>query len=119
MRQFCNKKGHAANTCRKLGRLLNASGSSSSGPFTGYYANSQSATSSPSWIVDSGATAHVTATNQHMQNSSPYTGFDSLQVGNGNCLPISHTGFTRIHTPSAVFTLKDVLHVPSIKHNLL
>ncbi|CAL8990583.1 unnamed protein product, partial [Prunus brigantina] len=80
--QFCNKKGHAANTCRKLGRLLNASGSSSSGPFTGYYANPQSATSSPSWIVDSGATAHVTATNQHLQNSSPYTGSDSLQVGN-------------------------------------
>ncbi|KAI5344540.1 hypothetical protein L3X38_012417 [Prunus dulcis] len=65
--QFCNKKGHAANTCRKLGRLLNASGSSSSyGPFTSYYANPQSAASSPSWIVDSGATAHVTATNQHL-----------------------------------------------------
>ncbi|CAL9018941.1 unnamed protein product, partial [Prunus brigantina] len=79
---FLARKGHAANTCRKLGRLLNASGSSSSGPFTGYYANPQSATSSPSWIVDSGVTAHVTATNQHLQNSSPYTGSDSLQVGN-------------------------------------
>ncbi|CAB4273332.1 unnamed protein product [Prunus armeniaca] len=46
--QFCNKKGHAANTCRKLGCLLNASCSLSYGPFTGYYANPQSAASSSS-----------------------------------------------------------------------
>ncbi|KAI5314905.1 hypothetical protein L3X38_044081 [Prunus dulcis] len=83
LRVFCNEKGHVANTCRKLGRLLNASGSSlSTGPFTGYYANPQSAASSPSWIVNSGATAHVTATNQHLHNSSPFTGSDSLQVAN-------------------------------------
>ncbi|CAB4303874.1 unnamed protein product [Prunus armeniaca] len=66
--QFCNKKGHAANTCRKLGCLLNASCSLSSGPFTGYYANPQSAASSSSWIVDSEFMQHLLCNNDIIHN---------------------------------------------------
>ncbi|CAL2238835.1 unnamed protein product [Prunus armeniaca] len=104
MCQFYNKKCHAANTCRKLGRLLNASGSSPScGPFTGYYANPQSAASTSSWIVDFGAIAHVTAANQHLQNSSPYTGSDSLQVGN-----VSSRQLLSLTLYPDSFTIKDL-----------
>ncbi|CAB4279280.1 unnamed protein product [Prunus armeniaca] len=108
MRFFsCNKKGHAANTCHKLGRQLNASySSSSSGPFTRYYVNPQSAATSSYWIVDFGATAYVTAANQHLQNSSPYTGSDSLQVGNANKFLRDNSCSLTFYPES--FTIKDL-----------
>lgn len=44
------------------------------------------------WIPDTGATTHVTSSNHHFQHSQPYTGFDSLMIGDGNFLPITHIG---------------------------
>ncbi|CAL9005508.1 unnamed protein product [Prunus brigantina] len=118
--QFCDKRGHDAATCRKLGRLLNQTSSSqSSSPYSGYYVHPQSQSPSASWIMDTGATAHVTADNSHLQNSVPYSGSNSLQVGDGNCLPISHIGSSVITTPSADFSLRNILHVPHITQNLL
>ncbi|CAL9001466.1 unnamed protein product [Prunus brigantina] len=97
--------------------------SASSAPYSGHYVNPQpqppSPSASTSWIMDTGATAHVTANNSHLQNSIPYTGSDSLQVGDGNYLPISHIGCSVIETPSAQFALRNILHVPHITQNLM
>ncbi|CAL2278094.1 unnamed protein product [Prunus armeniaca] len=118
--QFCNKHGHGAATCRKLGLLLNQSFSSQSlSQYSGYYVNPQSQPPSTSWIMDTGATAHVTANNSHLQNSVLYLGSNSLQVGDGNCLPISHIGSSVITTPFANFSLRHILHGPHITQNLL
>ena len=44
--------------------------------------------------MDSGATDHVTSDVSQLTVNSNYTGAEQLQVGNGELLPISHTGFT-------------------------
>ncbi|XP_016648941.1 PREDICTED: uncharacterized protein LOC107880916 [Prunus mume] len=90
--QFYNKKGHAANTCRKLGRLFNVYGSSSSGPFTGYYANPQSAASSSSWIVDSEFMQHLLCNNDIIHNLLTRNITDLSKTHN-----LAHNRFEFIH----------------------
>jgi hypothetical protein len=77
-------------------------------------------TSDYNWYPDTGATNHVTAVLANL-NVQPdgYTGTDQLHVGNGQGLPISHTGTSKITFPHATFLLKHLLYVPQIKKNLL
>uniref|UniRef100_A0A0A8XWH6 Uncharacterized protein n=1 Tax=Arundo donax TaxID=35708 RepID=A0A0A8XWH6_ARUDO len=71
------------------------------------------------WVVDSGASAHVTLDDGILQQpfSSPPC---SVIVGNGHSVPVSRSGHTHLHTPTGhTFHLCNVLHVPSLVHNLL
>ncbi|XP_010479820.1 PREDICTED: uncharacterized protein LOC104758627 [Camelina sativa] len=52
------------------------------------------------WLPDSGSSAHVTNTVQNLQQSQPYHGNDSVMVGDGSFLPITHTGSTSIASTS-------------------
>ena len=71
------------------------------------------------WYSDSGATAHVTSSPQHLQHSQPYYGSDTVMVGDSNFLPITHTGSTSIATTSGNLPLTDVLVCPGIAKSLL
>ena len=42
-----------------------------------------------------------------------------MYIGDGNGLSIHHTGSSSLHTPYTSFKLRNVLHVPFMKHNLL
>ncbi|KAE8695056.1 hypothetical protein F3Y22_tig00110745pilonHSYRG00179 [Hibiscus syriacus] len=42
------------------------------------------------WMFDSGASHHTTMTTTTLQDSFAYDGPDTIQLGNGNSLPISH-----------------------------
>lgn len=53
-----------------------------------------------------------------LDTSSTYNGFDSVRVGDGSSLPIKHTGSSNISTPTGIFKLNHLLHVPSITKNL-
>ena len=71
------------------------------------------------WFPDSGATSHVTNSPHHLQYSQAYTGSDSVMVGNGEFLPITHTGSASIATTSGTLPLTDVLVCPDIAKLLM
>ncbi|KAF7143314.1 hypothetical protein RHSIM_Rhsim05G0196600 [Rhododendron simsii] len=75
--------------------------------------------SDPCWYPDTGATSHMTAEMPLLQNPQEYSGSDSVMVGNGAGLRISHTGDIYFHKFDSKFQLEDVLCVPAIKKNLL
>lgn len=52
------------------------------------------------WYADSGASAHVTNSTAHLQQSQPYKGNDSVMIGDSSFLPITHTGSSSIASTS-------------------
>ena len=62
-------------------------------------------TSNPNWLVDSAASHHVTGDLRNLSTHSPYHGSDSVIVGNGMGLGISHTGSISLCTSNSKFYL--------------
>uniref|UniRef100_A0A2N9E312 Integrase catalytic domain-containing protein n=1 Tax=Fagus sylvatica TaxID=28930 RepID=A0A2N9E312_FAGSY len=71
------------------------------------------------WISDTGATDHFTPDITHIPDCHAYTGNDSVTVGNGQSLPITHTGNSQLRASTHLFNLRKVLHVPSMSSSLL
>lgn len=73
------------------------------------------------WYVDSGAMNHMTSDLQNLVIQDNYPGGATVQVGNGQTVPVSHTGvsFLNSDTSSRVLFLKNMLCVPHIATNLL
>jgi len=86
--QFCDKSGHTAKTCYKLHGYPSkpqprpSAHSATHTPFMG----------EPDWILDSGATNHITNTLDDLHLTAPYHGSDKITIGDGTGLPITHTG---------------------------
>ncbi|CAH1437124.1 unnamed protein product [Lactuca virosa] len=103
--QICTKPYHEARNChqrlnltafpatnRKAADRHRQSQSSAKQAFTAY-TTSPSALTDP-WVVDSGATHHVTADFENLNLQSEYKGADNLTVGNGNIYRESNLGLT-------------------------
>jgi len=71
------------------------------------------------WYADSGANVHVTSDIANLASSQPYTGDDSVGIGNGTGLIISRTGSASFHTPSSTLTLNNVAYCPQASAHLL
>ena len=72
--------------------------------------------SSSDWVIDSGASSHITA-NPGMVTATPFSSFpSSIVVGNGATLPVIGTGYSVLPRP---FRLDNVLVAPDIIKNLL
>ena len=71
------------------------------------------------WFPNSGASSHVTNSTNHLQHSQVYSGSDSVMVGNGEFLPITHTGSTTLASTSGNIPVSDVLVCPKIAKSLL
>jgi transposase InsO family protein len=56
---------------------------------------------------------------QKFHSGTPYAASDQVVVGNGDTLPITHSGNLSFSSGPFVFPLSDVLHVPSLRKNLL
>lgn len=69
------------------------------------------------WIVESGATTHITNSLGNLELNTDYTGSDSLMVGNDNTLAIYSIDISFIHLPSSRHSLllNNILFVPEIK----
>ncbi|CAN1766567.1 Retrovirus-related Pol polyprotein from transposon TNT 1-94 [Linum perenne] len=68
------------------------------------------------WVLDSGATDHMTNQPLSFVTYTSNTGFHKVKIANGNLAPIVGQG----HIPiSKSLTLKSVLHVPKLTCNLL
>ncbi|OIT04915.1 hypothetical protein A4A49_01255 [Nicotiana attenuata] len=70
------------------------------------------------WIVDSGATHHISSTLDLMSDVNKITdkGKEKVTLPNGGCAKIEHIGSSFL---SAFDKLKNVLHVPDFKFNLM
>lgn len=64
------------------------------------------------WLIVSRASHHVTNDLATLSLHTPYNGYDTLTIGDGASLPISHIGSMILHTPSFSFVLSNVLYVP-------
>lgn len=123
--QFCNVQGHSAKHCPQLQNVPAVS--QSSRPFTpnasSWNPRANVAITQPynpnSWILDSGATHHLTTDLANLSLHQPYTGGEEVTISDGSNLPISHTGSTSLNTPTHSFRLNDILYVPNLHKNLI
>ncbi|GMJ02145.1 hypothetical protein HRI_003883700 [Hibiscus trionum] len=58
-----------------------------------HIATSSSPSSDP-WLLDSGATHHITTNLQNLSLHNPYTSSDEVMIGDGSGVPITHSGST-------------------------
>lgn len=75
-----------------------------------------------SWYPDSGAMHHVTSDAQLMSQSSTYSGFEQIRMGNGQGLSITSIGSSKFVSPivpNVTLSLNNMLLVPSITKNLV
>ena len=68
------------------------------------------------WIIDTGATAHMCGLLSSMSNSNPVKGYTPIFLPDGSIKSVTHTG---IVTLNSRLILKNVLHVPEFTCNLL
>ncbi|CAA7017240.1 unnamed protein product [Microthlaspi erraticum] len=121
--QLCGIQGHNARRCSQL----------PTGPFTSNYrappnvspwqprANMAAAApmNSNNWLLDTGATHHLTSDLNNLSLHQLYNGGDEVTMADGSTIQISHTGFTSLPTPSRSLALNDVLCVPNVHKNLI
>ena len=113
MCQLYDKVGHSAKVCRSRPRL----------PAQSHWPQANltttPTTSDHNWIVDSGASHHITSDLQNLSIHNNYGGTEDIIIGDGKGIPITHTGSTLLNSPTTTFTLDDVLCAPYIKRNLI
>ena len=71
------------------------------------------------WLPDTGATHYMTNSTGNLTSFVPYTGIDTVSVGNGHQLPITHIGHKQLLGSNSKFLLNTILVVPSITKNLV
>ena len=123
--QLCGVYGHSA---RRFSQLQNtAAGSSQSRSYapasTAWQPQANMASASSynphNWIMDSGATHHLTTDLSNLALHKPYTCGEEVTIADGSGLSISHTGSTSLKTPSRSFNPYDILYVPNLHKNLI
>ena len=125
---FCHEKGHIKRNCMKFKQAMmnKASGSSvesaETARFDKRYSNSFNINKDSKWLVDSGASAHITYDIRNFSN------LDRLKQGHvvvasGSRIPYKGVGNVEIAVSceegTRRITLSDVLWVPSINGNLV
>ncbi|KAL9228208.1 hypothetical protein vseg_003813 [Gypsophila vaccaria] len=105
--QYCGYKGHTFPICRNFNKAhptftLTPYSRPSRYPNNRPQAHSATvpAPSSPSWLVDSGATHHLTNDLSNLASHDPYEGFADIMIGDGSSIPISNIGYLDGSGPS-------------------
>ena len=125
--QWCNVRGHVLAYCPTFKDLHPTIAMPPRGNRTitqpqAHVATAQATSSSspnPGWLLDSGASHHITTDLANLSLHSPYDGTDEIVIGDGSGLPISHTGSTLLPSPSHSFKLSNVLCAPSMHKNII
>ena len=68
------------------------------------------------WIIDSGASDHMTSFSHLFDTYTPCSGHEKIRIADGSFSPIAGKGLIKL---SSSLTLKSVLHVPKLACNLL
>ena len=78
--------------------------------------NTSRTVSDDSWIIDSGASDHMTSARKNFFTYSPCSGHDKVRIADGSLSLIIGKGFVKC-TPS--ITLPFALYIPHFSYNLL
>jgi len=112
---YCNKEGHWKNEClKRKGDLQKGM----SGGHLAFMGLSSQHSEISNWIIDSGASRHLTADRDLFQdyvNIIP----TAITIGNGKEITAVGQGNITIPTTSGTILLAAVLHVPEISSNLI
>ncbi|KAA8525161.1 hypothetical protein F0562_006975 [Nyssa sinensis] len=116
MCQICGKAGHLAIKCfHRFDQAYQTMPNTMSAFFT-----AQQAPADTNWYPNTGSTNHLTNDLQNLNlHAETYAGSDQIQVGDGAGLAIAHIGSSEIKSSQSVFNLRNILHVPQIKKNLI
>ena len=85
-------------------------------PRAHYASNTPSITS---WLLDSGASHHVTTDLKNLSMHASYNGSNDSMIGDGSSLSITYTGSTSLLTTHNTFQLNNVLYVLAMKKNFI
>jgi hypothetical protein len=114
--QICPKLGHTANRC--YNRFDHSYQQAPTGPSAAF--SKQQATPNSMWYHDTGSTHHIINDLSNLKMcAEEYTSTDQIQLGNGQGLPIQHTGLACLPSRLHNFSLQSLLHVPHIQKNLI
>ena len=83
---------------------------------TGINSNALSCSNSAPWIIDSGASDHMTSFSNLFSSYSPCSGSEKIRIADGSFSTIAGKGVIKF---SENITLKYVLHIPKLACNLL
>ena len=72
-----------------------------------------------SWVLDIGATHHLTSDLNNLTIHNPFTGGDKVIVRDGKGLSIANIGKFYLASSSGSLVFNDVLHIPFITTNLV
>ena len=87
---------------------------------TSSMAAAANSTQSSQWLTDTGAFDNVTPDLAQLSlHQQPTVGNESVTVGNGQELPVTHIGNGKLANPSHAFKLDNILCVPQLASNLL
>lgn len=74
---------------------------------------------SSTWLLDSGASHHMTYDIANLSLHTPYNGGDDVILRDGSGLNISHTGSLTLPSLKHPFFIYNVLYVPALDKNLI
>ncbi|KAG7584280.1 Reverse transcriptase RNA-dependent DNA polymerase [Arabidopsis suecica] len=118
--QICGKYGHAAYKCyKRFDENYQTEVEAFPQAMAAMKINDSPQYPGGGWYPDSAATHHITNTAANLNVSQPYEGNDSVIVGNGDFLPITHIGSIALPGLTGTLPLKDVLVCPEIAKSLL
>ncbi|CAL1404046.1 unnamed protein product [Linum trigynum] len=126
----CGGRGHIKPNCPSplISPTLSAHSASSTGqashnpfpsPHTHFASSSAHAFNPQQWLLDSGTNHHLTSDLDNLAHHSEYNGTDQVTFGNGNSLPISHSGASKTSLSHFPISLDNILRVRNAPFNLL
>jgi hypothetical protein len=80
--------------------------------------NQMSLQGSSPWVLDTGATAHMSSSDGILLSHLPPPSF-GITVGNGTTIPITCRGTSILSSPTSTYRLNNVLVAPALVRNLL
>lgn len=114
----CNKNGHFAKYCKQP-KKQSANKGENSGFVAAFSAATKGSIMKDRWLLDSGASMHMTSRNDWMYNVTEPT-VKQVTVANREPLAVKGVGCINIQTSQAdMIQIKNVLYVPGLAANLL
>lgn len=114
--QICERRGHKAIDCYQR---MNYAYQGRHPPEKLAAMAASSSFDESTWYSDTGASHHITNDLGNLSLASTYDGSDTVRVGNGQGLQISHIGSSTPSTPLSSFLMRNILHCPTASSNLL
>lgn len=96
--QICNQSGHSARLCMKRGNF---------GYVASTLVDSMEDFVDENWCLDSRASHHMTLAFDQFYDAQPYSSMNSIIIGDGKVLKITHIGKIRLKTPFGMLDLEN------------